>query len=97
MGRRRRARTERMKCCIFELMWIGRRREECEICRKDGGMVLARGEKGKECKCIDSQSEWTGAFIDGENVGRVERSLRSEVKKEELEVKVDGKGLHIVT
>lgn len=56
-----------------------------------------RGEKGKECICIDSQSEWTGAFIDGQNVGRVERSLRSEVKKEELEVKVDGKGLHIVT
>lgn len=30
---------------------------------------------------IDSQSEWTGSFVDGQNVGRVKRSLRSEVKK----------------
>lgn len=41
--------------------------------------------KGKECKCIDGQSEWTGAFVDGQNVGRLERSLRSEVKKKECE------------
>lgn len=65
------------------MRWIGRRREEGEIFQKDGGMGLAG--KGKECKCIDGQSEWTGAFVDGQNVGRVERSLRSEVRKEEFE------------
>lgn len=35
MGRRRRARTERMKCCIMGLIWIGRR-DAGEICWKDG-------------------------------------------------------------
>ena len=34
---------------------------------------------------VDGQSEWTGAFVDEQNVGRVERSLRSEVRKEEFE------------
>lgn len=48
--------------------------------------------EGKDCKCIDGQSEWTGAFVDGQNVGRVERSLRSEVRKEEFE-QGDGKVL----
>lgn len=56
------------------------------MCRKDGGMG-ACGGKCKERECIDGQSEWTGAFVDGQNVGRVERSLTSEVKKEEFEVR----------
>lgn len=85
MGSRRRARTERMKCCIFELMvdwkWEGRVREMAEGWRYDWCL----GGKGKECKCIDSQSEWTGAFVDGQNGGLVERSLGSEVKKEKVE------------
>lgn len=80
MGRRRRARTERMKCCIFGLMWIGK---GSEICWKDGGKRLAG--KGKEYICADGQSEWTWAFVDGQNVDRVERSLRSEVEKKKLE------------
>lgn len=67
MGRRRRARTERTKCCMFGLMWIRRRVVKGEICWKDGGMGLAG--KGKECICRDGLSEWTGAFVDGQIVG----------------------------
>lgn len=44
------------------------------MCRKDGGMGACGGEC-KERECIDGRSEWTGAFVDGQNVRRVERSL----------------------
>lgn len=76
MGSRRRARTERMKCCIFELIWIDRRRDE--VLDMPEGMEI--GELRRNCKereCIDGQKRvdwifcrWTECRTSGEEFDR---------------------------